>query len=170
MIGHAADLDGRHVILPGDAAQKRPEPLAQCGVDEGTPFFGAENTMLIGTDVRHGVIQPSPPGQTWRALHANAAILIRAAFWEPASAVPSGLRTPPPRRPQRSKRWAIVRCPSGTRTASRPRASSNGPWAGPGRCLPQHAQGPARTFRTREAGARACCRLKPFEQRKPATC
>jgi hypothetical protein len=59
MISHAADLDGFHFVLPGDAAQKRPESVSERRGDEGPTLFGAENTMMVGTDVGHAVIQPS---------------------------------------------------------------------------------------------------------------
>ena len=47
MVFHAADLNGLHFVLPGDAAEERPEPFAQFRRDERTAFLGAENTMKI---------------------------------------------------------------------------------------------------------------------------
>ncbi len=59
MIFRAAGNDWRHLILPRNAAQKRPESLLQRRGNEWTPFFGAENAVETGTDVRHAAIQPS---------------------------------------------------------------------------------------------------------------
>jgi hypothetical protein len=60
VVFHAADFDGLHFVLPGDAAKKRPEPVTQFRRDEPPPFFGAENTMNIGTDVGHGIHSAVP--------------------------------------------------------------------------------------------------------------
>jgi hypothetical protein len=51
VIERAANLDGFHPVLPGDAAQEGPEPCAQWGRDQGAAFFGAENAMKPGADV-----------------------------------------------------------------------------------------------------------------------
>ena len=51
MVWHAADFNGLHSILPGDAAQKWPEPLAQSRRDEGPAFFGAKDAVVVGADV-----------------------------------------------------------------------------------------------------------------------
>ena len=59
MIFHAACFDGLHFILPGDAAEERPEPFAQVRRDKSATFLGAEEAMEIGTNVGHGAIQPS---------------------------------------------------------------------------------------------------------------
>ena len=53
MVFHAADFDGLHFILPGDAAEERPEPFAQFRCNEPLSFLGAEDAMKIGTDVGH---------------------------------------------------------------------------------------------------------------------
>src|SRR5436309_605713 len=45
VVGHAPNFNGLHLILPGDAAQKGPEPLAQLRRDWGAAFFGAEDAM-----------------------------------------------------------------------------------------------------------------------------
>jgi hypothetical protein len=59
MVFHAADFNGFHLVLARNAAQKRPESLGECRSDEGTTFFGAEDAMMVGTDVGHAAIQPS---------------------------------------------------------------------------------------------------------------
>src|SRR6266851_5861161 len=59
MVGHATDLDGLHLILPRDATQERPEPIAQLRRNEGASFFGAKDAMVIGAHVGHAAIQPS---------------------------------------------------------------------------------------------------------------
>src|ERR1035438_281159 len=62
VIFHAADFDGLHFILPGDAAEKRPEPVAQFRLDERAAFLGAEDAMEIGADVGHGNHSAVPAG------------------------------------------------------------------------------------------------------------
>ena len=62
VVFHAADFDGLHFVLPGDAAEERPEPFAQFRRDEPPPFLGAENTMKIGTDVGHEIHSAVPAG------------------------------------------------------------------------------------------------------------
>jgi hypothetical protein len=57
---HPTDFDGLHFVLPGDAAQKRPEPVAQFRSDELPSFLGAENTMKIGADGGHGIHSAVP--------------------------------------------------------------------------------------------------------------
>ena len=47
VIFNPADFDGLHFVLPGDAAEKWPEPLAKFWSDERTAFLGAENAMEI---------------------------------------------------------------------------------------------------------------------------
>ena len=42
VVSHASNLDGLHFILPGNAAEERPEPVAQIRRDEGATFLGAE--------------------------------------------------------------------------------------------------------------------------------
>ena len=59
MVRHAADFNGLHPVLPRDAAQKGPEPFAQGRCHQGTPLLGAEDAVMVGTDVGHGAIQPS---------------------------------------------------------------------------------------------------------------
>lgn len=59
---HPTDFDGLHFVLPGDAAQKRPEPVAQFRSDEPPSFLGAENAMKIGTDVGLGTHSAVPAG------------------------------------------------------------------------------------------------------------
>src|ERR1044071_1538884 len=59
MVRHAPNLDGLHVIVPGDAAQKGPESFPQFRGDQRLPLLGAENAMVIRADIRHGLIQPS---------------------------------------------------------------------------------------------------------------
>src|SRR6266516_3393765 len=85
MVWHTADFNGLHSILPGDAAQKWPEPVAQRRRDCGLACFRAEHAMEIGAHVRH-------------AVH---------------SAVPSGLMQYGIALPT-LKRWAILSSPSGT--------------------------------------------------------
>ena len=62
MVGHAADFNGLHFILPGDAAEEWPEPFTQLRRDEWAAFLGAEDAMEIGTDVGHGVYSAVPAG------------------------------------------------------------------------------------------------------------
>ena len=57
---HPADFDGLHLVLPGDAAQKRPEPVAQCRGDEPPSLLGAENTMKVRTDIGQGIHSAVP--------------------------------------------------------------------------------------------------------------
>jgi hypothetical protein len=53
VVGHPANLDGRHFMLPRDSAQVRPEPLLKARCDQWAAFFGAENTMVVRADVGH---------------------------------------------------------------------------------------------------------------------
>jgi hypothetical protein len=53
VVGHAANLDGRHFMLPRDSAKVRPEPLLKARSDQWASFFSAENTMVVRTDVGH---------------------------------------------------------------------------------------------------------------------
>jgi hypothetical protein len=53
VVGHAANLDRRHLILSRDAAEEGPEPVAQLRWDEGPTLFGAKNAMVVGADVGH---------------------------------------------------------------------------------------------------------------------
>src|SRR2546425_4972044 len=62
MIRYAADFNGLHSILAGDAAQKWPEPVAQRRRDCRLAFFRAEHTMEIGAHVRHAVHSAVPSG------------------------------------------------------------------------------------------------------------
>src|SRR2546425_6884015 len=59
VVRHATNLESLHLVLPSDAAQERPQPLAQLWRDQRSPFFGTEHAMEIGADVRHARIQPS---------------------------------------------------------------------------------------------------------------
>ena len=59
MIGHPANLDSRHFMLPRDSTEVGPEPLLKAGCDQRAAFLCAENTMVIRTDVGHARIQPS---------------------------------------------------------------------------------------------------------------
>ena len=59
VVRHPADLEGLQFVLPGDAAKKRPKSLAQLRRDQRPPVFGAEYAVIIRTDVRHDIIQPS---------------------------------------------------------------------------------------------------------------
>ena len=62
MIRHAAHFDGLHFILPGDAAEERPEAFAQFRRDKRPAFLGAEDAMEIGADVGHGDYSAVPAG------------------------------------------------------------------------------------------------------------
>ena len=53
VVGHPANLESRHFMLPRDSAKVRPEPLLKGGCDQRVTFFGAENTMVVRTDVGH---------------------------------------------------------------------------------------------------------------------
>ena len=58
----ATDDERRHPVLPGDAAQEWPKPLLQRRGHEFAPFFGAENAMETGTNIRHVVYSTVPAG------------------------------------------------------------------------------------------------------------
>ena len=62
MVWHAADLNSRHLILSRNAAQEWPEPVAQLRRDERSAFFGAEDTMVVRTDVGHVEYSAVPSG------------------------------------------------------------------------------------------------------------
>ena len=59
VVGRAADFDGLHSILPGDAAQERPEPLTEWRLDQRPALFGAEDAMDEIAYVRVGHEAPS---------------------------------------------------------------------------------------------------------------
>jgi hypothetical protein len=59
VIGHAANFDGRHLVLTGDATQKRPESILQWRRDERTALLGTEDAMEIGAHIKHAPIHPS---------------------------------------------------------------------------------------------------------------
>lgn len=59
VVWHAAPFEGLHLVLPRDAAQEGPEPVAELGGDQRPALLGAENAMVMGTDVGHARIQPS---------------------------------------------------------------------------------------------------------------
>ena len=59
MILDAADAQGFDFVFAGDPTEVRPKPFANRWRQEWTAVFGAENTVGIGTDVRHGRIQAS---------------------------------------------------------------------------------------------------------------
>src|SRR5438309_11548825 len=61
-VGHATHLDGLHLVLPRDAAQKGPESVAQFRRDHGVTLFGAKDAMEIGADVRHATDSAAPSG------------------------------------------------------------------------------------------------------------
>ena len=62
MIFHAANLNGLHLVLPGNATEKRPEAVAQFRRNERAAFLGAEDAVEIGTDVGHGGDSAVPAG------------------------------------------------------------------------------------------------------------
>ena len=84
VVWHAPDLDGLHLVLPGDAAQEGPESLAQRWRDQGPTLFGAEDAMEMGADARHTTNSAVPD-------------LCNVEIESPTL-----------------KRWAIIICPSGT--------------------------------------------------------
>src|SRR5437588_12004558 len=53
MIGHPANLERRHFVLPRDSTEVGPEPLLESRCDERAAFFRAEDTMVVRTDVGH---------------------------------------------------------------------------------------------------------------------
>jgi len=59
MIGHPSNPDRRHFVLARDSTKVRPEPLLKANRHQWAAFFGAENTMMVRTDVGHEGIQPS---------------------------------------------------------------------------------------------------------------
>ncbi len=59
VIGNSANLHRLHLILSRYSTHERPEPFLEAGLDERPTFLGAELAVVIGTDVRHAVIQPS---------------------------------------------------------------------------------------------------------------
>src|SRR5713101_6954352 len=59
VIWHSANLDGLHLILPSNSTQEWPKSFPQCGCNYGTALLRTENTMKMGADVGHTVIQPS---------------------------------------------------------------------------------------------------------------
>lgn len=62
VVCHAADLHRFHFILPRDAAEKWPEPLAKLWRDKRATFLCAKHAMMIGTNVRHRGISAVPAG------------------------------------------------------------------------------------------------------------
>src|SRR5437773_896318 len=85
MVGRAADFNGLHSILSGDAAYKWPKPVPERRRDCRLAFFRAEHAMEIGAHVRHA---------------AHSAV--------PSGLVQYGIGLPT------LKRWAILSSPSGT--------------------------------------------------------
>src|ERR1043166_455146 len=59
VVRHAADLNRGHFVLPGDSAEKRPEPLGKLRRNHRTAIFCAEDTVEMRTHVGHTFIQPS---------------------------------------------------------------------------------------------------------------
>jgi hypothetical protein len=58
-----ADLDGAHSVFPRNPADKGPQAFPERGGDEGPPFLGAEDAMIVRTDVGHGCRDSAvPPG------------------------------------------------------------------------------------------------------------
>ena len=62
MVRHATDLNSLHLILPRDAAQERPESIAQLRRDERPALFGAKDAMVVGADVGHASHSAVPSG------------------------------------------------------------------------------------------------------------
>ena len=56
---HATDASGLDAVFAGDTAEVRPWAGAKLRRDEGPAVFGTEDVVGIGTNVRHGRIQPS---------------------------------------------------------------------------------------------------------------
>src|ERR1041385_4106982 len=59
MIGHPANFDCCHFMLPRDPAEIGPQPFLKARRDHRAAFFGAKDTMVVRTDVGHARIQPS---------------------------------------------------------------------------------------------------------------
>ena len=59
VIGHTADFNRLHFVLPRNATEEGPKPFRKFWRNKRSAFFGAEHTMEIGADVRHARIQPS---------------------------------------------------------------------------------------------------------------
>jgi len=59
VVGHPADFDSLHFVLPGNATEEGPKPFGKWRRNERTALFSAEHTMEIGADVGHARIQPS---------------------------------------------------------------------------------------------------------------
>ena len=62
VVRHAADLDGLHSVLPGDAAQEQPESFLESRGSQGLAIFDAEDAMKIRADVRHAAHSAVPSG------------------------------------------------------------------------------------------------------------
>jgi hypothetical protein len=46
VVGHAPDLKGFELVLPGNSSQIGPDPFLSCGVNPRLPVFGAENDVV----------------------------------------------------------------------------------------------------------------------------
>jgi len=55
----SADFNGLHFVAAHDTAQEWPEPFGKRRRDEPATLLGAEDAMVVGTDVGHATIQPS---------------------------------------------------------------------------------------------------------------
>ena len=62
MVLDAANFNGLHFMLAGDAAKEGPKSFAQGRGDHGTAFLGAEHAMIIGGDVGHAGYSAVPSG------------------------------------------------------------------------------------------------------------
>ena len=62
VIFDTADFDGFHFVLARDAAEERPEPIAQCRCDKGATFFRAKDAVVVGTDIGHAGYSAVPSG------------------------------------------------------------------------------------------------------------
>ena len=54
VILHTPYFEGCDVILPRNAAHVGPKPFAESRTEARSAILGAEDTVEIGTDVRHG--------------------------------------------------------------------------------------------------------------------
>ncbi len=61
MIRHSTDFDGLHLVVTRNATEERPKPFSERGHDDRASFLGAKNAMIIGTHIRHRIMQSAVP-------------------------------------------------------------------------------------------------------------
>ena len=94
VVRHAADFDGLHPVLPGDAAEIRPESFLESRRDQGPALLRAEDAMIIGADVRHAPHSAVPAGLMQRRMRVPNVETLSYCRQVPPGQVHAGLRLP----------------------------------------------------------------------------